>query len=47
MATSTLKLLREVGVIGQAHRQAIKELANTAERTGHWLWLKRSDHLGY
>ena len=43
VASSTAKLLREVGVRGQAHRQAIKELANTAERTSHWLWLKRSD----
>ena len=43
VARSTSKLLREVGVRGQAHRQAIKELANTAERTSHWLWLKRSD----
>ena len=43
VASSTAKLLREVGVRGQAHRQAIKELANTAERSSHWLWLKRSD----
>ena len=43
VASSTAKLLREVGIRGQAHRQAIKELANTAERTSHWLWMKRSD----
>ena len=43
VASSTAKLLREVGVRGRAHRQAIKELANTTERTSHWLWLKRGD----
>ena len=43
VAGTTAKLLMEVGVRGQAHRQAIKELTNTAERTSHWLRLKRSD----
>ena len=43
VATSTAKLLRELGIRGQTHRKAIKELANIAERTSHWLWLKRSD----
>ena len=43
VASTTAKLLREVGIRGQVHRQAIKELANTFERTSHWLWLKTSD----
>ena len=43
VASTMAKLLREVGVRGQAHRQAIKELAKTAETTSHWLWLKRND----
>ncbi|KAL3983720.1 WAS protein family, member 3 [Sarotherodon galilaeus] len=43
VASTTAKLLREIGIRGQAQRQAIRELANTAERTSHWLWLKRAD----
>ena len=43
VASSMAKLLREVGVRGQAHRQAMKELANTAEEASYWLWLKRGD----
>uniref|UniRef100_A0A3B3B355 Reverse transcriptase domain-containing protein n=1 Tax=Oryzias melastigma TaxID=30732 RepID=A0A3B3B355_ORYME len=43
VASSTAKLLREVGIRGRAHRQAIKELTNTTERASQWLWLKRSD----
>ncbi|KAL3972475.1 transcription factor E2F4/5 [Sarotherodon galilaeus] len=43
VASTTAKRLREIGIRGQAQRQAIKELANTAERTSHWLWLKRAD----
>ena len=35
VAGSTAKPLREVGVRGQAHRQVIKERADTAERTSH------------
>ncbi|XP_019217589.1 uncharacterized protein LOC109203016 [Oreochromis niloticus] len=41
--STTAKLLREIGIRGQAQRQAIRELVNTAERTSHWLWLKRAD----
>lgn len=43
VASSTVRLLREVGVRGQAHRKAIKALANAAEMSSHWLWLKRRD----
>lgn len=43
VASTTAKFFREVGVRGQIHRQAVKELANTAERTRHWLRLRRSD----
>ncbi|KAL3976668.1 homeobox protein Meis3 [Sarotherodon galilaeus] len=43
VASTTAKLLREIGIRRQAQQQAIRELANTAERTSHWLWLKRAD----
>lgn len=43
VASSTSRLLREIGVRGQAHRRAIKYLAETDERSIHWLWLKRKD----
>ncbi|KAL3973624.1 F-box protein 6 [Sarotherodon galilaeus] len=37
VGSTIAKLLREIGVRGQEQRQAIRELANTAERTNHWL----------
>ena len=43
VASSTTRLLKEVGIRGQAQRKAVKELANAAERSSHWLWLKRRD----
>ena len=43
VANSTTRLLKAVGIRGQAQRKAIKELANAAERSSHWLWLKRRD----
>ncbi|KAL1263729.1 hypothetical protein QQF64_006468 [Cirrhinus molitorella] len=43
VARSTTRLLKEVGIRGQSQRRAIKELANVAEQSSHWLWLKRRD----
>lgn len=43
VASSTTRLLKEVGIRGQSQRRAIKELATVAERSSHWLWLKRRD----
>lgn len=43
VANSTTRLLKEVGIRGQAQRKAIKELSAAAERSSHWLWLKRGD----
>lgn len=43
VASTTAKLLREIGIRGQAQWQAKRKLANTVERTSHWLWLKRAD----
>lgn len=43
VASSTVKLLRELGVRGQAYRKVIKDLADTAERTSNWIWIRRRD----
>ena len=43
VANSTIRLLKEVGVRGQAQRRTIKELATAAERSSHWLWLRRKE----
>ena len=43
IATSTSRLLREMGVKGRAHRQAVKDFSRAAENGSQWLWLKRRD----
>ena len=43
VATSTSRLLREMGVRGKAHRQAVKDLSRAAEKGSQWLWMKRKD----
>lgn len=43
VASSTSRLLWEIGVSEQAHRRAIKYLAETDERSIHWLWQKMKD----
>ncbi len=43
VASSTIKLLKEVGIRGQAQRKTIKDLASATERSSHWLWLKRKE----
>ena len=43
VATSTSRLLREMGVRGKAHRQAVKDLSAAAEKGSQWLWVKRKD----
>ncbi|TWW57325.1 hypothetical protein D4764_07G0000440 [Takifugu flavidus] len=45
VSRTTTKLLKEMGIRGQAQRRAVKELAATAEQSSHWLWLKRRDIL--
>lgn len=42
-ASAIARLLWEAGVIGKAHRKAIKALANVAEGSNHTLWLKRKN----
>ncbi|XP_061116493.1 NACHT, LRR and PYD domains-containing protein 3-like, partial [Conger conger] len=43
VATSTTRLLRDLGVRGQSQRLAIKALSEAAERSSQWLWMKRQD----
>ena len=43
VATSTTKLLKGMGVRGQAFQQAVKSLSEAAERSSRWLWIKRKD----
>ena len=43
IATSTSRLLTEVGVRGRAHRQAVRDLSRAAEKGSQWLWMKRKD----
>ena len=43
VATSTTRLLREMGVRGKAHRQAVKDLSRAAEKGSQWVWMKRKD----
>ncbi|XP_078118984.1 uncharacterized protein LOC144525794 [Sander vitreus] len=42
VATSTSRLLREMGVRGKAHRQVVKDLSRAAEKGSQWLWIKRT-----
>ncbi len=43
VASSTIRLLKEVGIRGQAQRKTIKDIASATERSSHWLWLKRKE----
>ena len=43
VATSTTRLLKGMGVRGQAFRRAVKSLSEAAERSSRWLWIKRKD----
>ena len=43
VAMSTIKLLKGMGVRGQAFRQAVKSMSEAAERGSSWLWIKRKD----
>lgn len=40
---STIRLLKNLGIRGQAQRQAIKTLSGAAEEASRWLWMKRRD----
>ncbi|KAJ8352263.1 hypothetical protein SKAU_G00237390 [Synaphobranchus kaupii] len=43
VATSTIVLLKKMGVRGRSLQQAIKSLSNAAEKSSNWLWIKRKD----
>ena len=43
VAKTTTRLLKRMGVKGQAFRQAVKSLSEAAERSSNWLWIKRKD----
>uniref|UniRef100_A0A3B1JD36 Reverse transcriptase domain-containing protein n=1 Tax=Astyanax mexicanus TaxID=7994 RepID=A0A3B1JD36_ASTMX len=43
VATSTTKLLKVMGVRGQAFQQAAKAISGAAERSSNWIWMKRKD----
>ncbi|KAJ8369781.1 hypothetical protein SKAU_G00098090 [Synaphobranchus kaupii] len=42
VARSTTRLLKGMGVRGQALRQAVRSLSEAAEQSSNWLWLKRT-----
>ncbi|KAJ8369267.1 hypothetical protein SKAU_G00092950 [Synaphobranchus kaupii] len=41
---STTRLLKDIGIRGQAQRLAIKSLFGAAERISQWLWIKKRDN---
>ncbi len=43
VAMATTRLLKGLGVRGQALQQAISLLSEAAERSSNWLWIKRKD----
>ena len=43
VASSTIRLLRELGSHGQALRRTIRAVSEAAERSSQWIWLKRKD----
>jgi len=43
VASSTTRLLKEVGIRGQVQQKTFKDLATAAERSSLWLWLKRKE----
>ncbi|KAL1282585.1 hypothetical protein QQF64_001388 [Cirrhinus molitorella] len=43
VATSTVKLLKELGIHCQTLCQTNREVEDTAEHCSWWLWLRRKD----
>ncbi len=43
VAMATTRLLKGLGVRGQALQQAIRLLSEAAERSSNWLWIKKKD----
>lgn len=42
---STTRLLKDMGIRGQAQRQALKALSGAAETARQWLWIKRRGNI--
>lgn len=40
---STTRLLKNMGIHGQAQRQAIKALSSAAQQASWWFWIKQKD----
>ncbi|KAG7490126.1 hypothetical protein JOB18_028456 [Solea senegalensis] len=43
MAFSTIRLLKDHGIQGQALQQTIKSVSEATERSSQWMWIKRKD----
>jgi hypothetical protein len=43
VATSTTRLLKDLGIKGQSQRSAIRAVSEAAEGSSQWLWMKRKD----
>ena len=43
VATSTIKLLRDLGIRGHSQHLAIKAASEATERSSQWLWMKKND----
>ena len=43
VASSTIRLLKELGIHGQALRQTVRAVSQAAERGSQWIWIKRKD----
>lgn len=45
VASSTVRLLREPGIQGQALWQSIRAVPEVAERSSHWTWIKQKGQM--
>ncbi|KAL6460680.1 hypothetical protein MHYP_G00306460 [Metynnis hypsauchen] len=43
VASSTISLLKDLGIYGQALQQTIRSVSEAAERSSQWEWIKRKD----
>lgn len=43
VALSTIRLLKDLGIHGQALRQTIRSISEAAERSSQWIWIKWKD----
>ena len=43
VASSIIRLLKELGIHGQALRQTVRAVSQAAERGSQWIWIKRKD----